>query len=218
MKYTKRILIVIIALIIIGVSTIVAPWALLFFGILMMPPPPKPEIKSHEFAFSLTYELNGEMKAIDDIAICEFDGYGNRSTAGQSRKYKTRLKSGMDEQIVKENDTAIVWVTLLDQRQSEDYDWSGNKILELYFFGGDAHYYMGDELGNHNRDEQDFDYIGYIYQKPDGTIANGSFTADDAWEKYKIKLIDWECETPIVNSFEGGWFHKLLEGEWISTK
>lgn len=167
--------------------------------------PPKPEITYGEFPFKLTYELNGEIKVIEDVAICEFDGFGPRSSAGQSRKWKSSLKSGnglsfsADE---KKNETDMVWITLLDTRQTNDTDSLGNKVLELYFFGGNGHYYMGDKLGGHDRNAQGFDYISYLYQKVDGTIGHSSFNADEAWEKYKIRFISWEIADPIQNTFK----------------
>lgn len=164
--------------------------------------PPKPEITYGEFPFKLTYELNGETKKIIDTAVCEFEGYGERSTAGQSRKWSIHLLSGNDNAVSNQNKTGFVWITLLDVRQTDDTDSLGNKILELYFFGGNGHYYMNDTLGHQDRKAQELDYVNYFYQKSDGTTGHSSLTAEDAWERYKIRLIKWEISPPIQNYFK----------------
>ena len=163
--------------------------------------PPKPKIKNGEFPFRLTYELNGETITITDTAICEFDGYGELTEAGQYREWKTHLKSENDKLILKENKTDIVWITLLDISETNERDDFGNKILELYFFGGNGHYYMGDELGGHARSVQGFNYISYRYQNDEGKIGHSSLTTDEAFEKYRIRLISWEISEPIQNTF-----------------
>ena len=38
------------------------------------PNPLKPEITYGEFPFTLTYELDGEIKTIEDVVVCEYDG------------------------------------------------------------------------------------------------------------------------------------------------
>lgn len=181
------------------------PWFALWFGLATLPNPPKPEISYGEFPFQLTYELDGETKIIKDVAICEFDGYGQRTEAGQSRKWKTHLKSGTDESIPENErgkETDFAWITLLDLRNDGVFDDLDHKILELYFYGGNGYYYMGDELGGNSRAGQDFTWVHYVYQNTDGTIGHSGFKADEAWEKYKIKLIGWEPSPPIQNSFK----------------
>ncbi|MDP4118427.1 MAG: hypothetical protein Q8873_04465 [Bacillota bacterium] len=174
-------------------------------GIYFLPNPPKPAITYGEFPFKLTYELDGETKTITDVAICEFDGYGQRTEAGQSRKWKTHLKSGTDELIPaneRGTETDFAWITMLDLRKDGAFDDFGHKVLELYFYGGNGHYYMGDELGGNSRAGQDFTWVDYMYQNADGTIGHSGYKANEAWEKYKIRLISWEPSSPIKNSFK----------------
>ena len=35
---------------------------------------PRPEIKTGEFNFSVTYEYNGEIKTVSGVYVCEYDG------------------------------------------------------------------------------------------------------------------------------------------------
>lgn len=151
--------------------------------------PPAPKIQYGEFPFTLTYELDGEVKVIEDTVICEFDGFVNRGSAGKARRWKTTLKSG-DEQL-----------TLLDLRPLEEINEFGQTMLELYFYYGTAAYYMGDESNPFARNAQDFNWVEYKYKTVGGTIGGSGYKADEAWEKYKIKLISWEPSEPIQNSF-----------------
>lgn len=183
---------------------VISPWIILWFGLAVLPNPPKPEIAYGEFPFQLIYELDEKIITIDDVAICEFDGYGQRTEAGQCRKWKTHLKSGADA-LISENErgeeTDIVWITLLDLRNDGIYDAYGNEVLELYFFGGNGHYYMNDELGSRDRKVQDFTMIDYMYKRSDGTIGHSAFKAEEAYEKFNIRLIRWENSPPIENKF-----------------
>lgn len=149
---------------------------------------PKPEITYGEFPFKLTYELNGEIKTIEDTIICEFDGFEVIGEAGKYRKWKKRLKSGNER------------ITLLNIRDMEEKDDYNHTILELFFSYGNSEYYMGDEY--HRSPPQISDYIEYLYQSMDGTIGGSAFKADEAYEKYKIRLIGWEAASPIQNSFK----------------
>ena len=93
-------------------------------------------------------------------------------------------------------------VALFSATQENEYDEFGRKILELYFYGGNGYHYMSDFLGDHNRDEQEFDYVSYRYRTAEGDVGHSSIPADEAYEKYKIRLIYWEASPPIENSFK----------------
>ena len=45
----------------------------------------KPKVKYAEFPFKLTYELSGEVRSIEDIIICEFDGFSIDEANGKHR-------------------------------------------------------------------------------------------------------------------------------------
>ena len=152
--------------------------------------PPKPEITYGEFPFRLTYELNGEIKIIEDTVICEFDGFYSLGSAGKYRKWNLHLSNGKD------------YVSLLDLSNLDVIDDFNHKVMELYFSPGNAEYYMGDNLGGRSRQAQDFTWIYYNYQNTDGTIGGSGYRADVAWEKHKIRLISWEPSLPIQNTFK----------------
>lgn len=181
------------------------PWLCLWLGLTLMPNPPKPTIRYGEFPFTLTYELNGEVKTIEDTAVCKFDGYYERTEAGQSRKWITYLKSEIESSDTTEETghiTEVEQIPLLDLKNEEITDDAGHKILKFYFYGGNGHYYMDDELGRRAHPPQDFSEVYYTYQHESGEIRHGGIKADEALKKYHIRLISWESTPPIKNSFK----------------
>lgn len=196
----KYVILIILIITIIIATVLLYPWVSLWFGLTIMPNPSKPSVTSGEFDFELIYERNDESIVISDKMTCEFDGYSKRSEAGQSRKWKISTSKNTSIQGDGEEDTLLI--TLLDLSKENKYDEFGHKILELYFYGGNGYHYMSDFLGDHNRDEQDFDYVSYRYETVEGSIGHSSISADEAYEKYKIRLISWKASSPIKNEFK----------------
>lgn len=151
---------------------------------------PKPEIKYSEFPFRLTYEIDGKTKTIEDTIICEFDGFETVGESGKYRKWKSHLKSG---------DTDI---TLLDLSGKNEVNELGHTILELIFYWGNAEFYMGDIEDGRAKEAQDFKWIEYKYQTEEGQLGSSAYEEDEAWKKYRIRLIRWEVAPPIENNFK----------------
>ncbi len=184
---------------------VIFPFGISWVGNIFLDNPMLPKTEYGEFPCRLVYEINGEQKVIEDTIVCEFDGYGQRSEAGQYRKWKTHMKNQKEELSSKQTgnaDNNFVAITLLDLRNDDICDELGRKVLELYFYGGSGHYYMNDTLGFHDREAQDFSDVGYSYNAVDGTIGHSAFKADEAYERFKIKLISWEAAPPIQNEFK----------------
>ncbi len=155
--------------------------------------PPKPKITYAEFPFKLTYELNGKIRIIEDTIICEFDGFEWKGENGKYRNWKSYFKSGMDE------------ILLLDLSSFNEKNEFGHTILKFFFDWGNAEYYMGDNIYGRGRKPQSFEWIDYQYQTSEGKKGGSGYKADKAWEKYKIRLISWECAPPIKNTFGTIW-------------
>ena len=159
-----------------------------FGGFTFLVSVPEPEIKHGEFPFKLTYELDGEIKTIEDTVVCEFDGFEVLGEAGKYRKWKTYLKSGNEK------------IVLLDLREKNEVNEFGYTALELFFSYGNGEYYMGDS--QRVSKPQISDYVEYSYITAEKTVGGSAYKADEAHEKYKIRLISWECAPPIENKFE----------------
>ena len=149
---------------------------------------PEPEIKYGEFPCALAYEVDGEIKTIEDIIVCEFDGFKVVGEAGKYRKWKTYLKSGNED------------MTLLDLRPLNEKNEFGHTMLEFFFSYGNAEYYMGDT--QRKSIPHIADYVEYKYQTVDGNIGGSAYSNEEAYEKYKIRLISWEAAPPIENEFK----------------
>lgn len=149
---------------------------------------PKPEITYGEFPCVLTYEVDGEIKVIEDVIVCEFDGFEVASEAGKYRKWKTYLKSGNQD------------MTLLNLRPLNEKNEFGHTMLEFFFSYGNAEYYMGDT--QRRSIPRIADYVEYKYRTEDGSIGGSAYSDEEAMEKYKIRMISWEAAPPIENKFK----------------
>lgn len=186
----KKITIIIVICAIIFILLVVLLFIAAFGGFNFLLSVPDPQIKYGEFPCKLTYEINGEIKTVEDTIICEFDGYEVLGESGKYRKWKSHLKSGNEE------------IVLLDLRNRNEKNEFGHTMLELFFYWGSAEFYMGDYESGRAREAQDFNWIEYKYKTDENQIGGSGYKADEAFEKYAIKLIKWEIAEPIENSFD----------------
>ena len=150
-------------------------------------PTTRPKETYAEFPFCLTYELDGKLKKIEDVVVCEFVGTYLPSLAGVEQRWDAHLKSGNER------------ITLLDLSDLNIRNEFDQQILELFFSYGNAQYYMG---GAYPKSPQMGDYIECKYRNADGTIGGGTYKAEDAYRQYKLRIVSWECAPPIENK---GW-------------
>lgn len=147
---------------------------------------PKPEITYGEFPISITYEINGEIKVMEDTVVCEFAGFEVLGEAGKYRKWKSHLKSG-NERLV-----------LMNGGESE-------LKFEISTSYGQPDYYMGDlryeSIEEYEKKMSDDRYLGYV-QWENGVQTGRSITKEEVWEKYKLKILDVQYSQPIHNSFK----------------
>ncbi|MGG0823341.1 hypothetical protein ABE099_10710 [Paenibacillus turicensis] len=139
----------------------------------MQPDPPKPQVTYGEFQIRLEYEIDGQKKVIEDILICEFAGIGSDEGRGKFRKWKQRLKSHGGSEI-----------TLLKIKNEG----------AITFSPGGAEYYMGDS----DYTEDNSSFPDAIFEE----FYRFSFIyADQLFNDYKIKLLKWEADPPIENTY-----------------
>lgn len=143
---------------------------------------PRPEVKEGRFNFSVTYELNGEVKTLECIYVCEFDGTSWSLEGGDySRDWKAHTEGDFEG----DDYSAIIGKT-------ED---GGDIIL---FFGIYPEYFMGDpNTGDRGIPEPDL-YISYTM----GEGEYGLVQEEDVIEEvYGAKILDYEYDEPIENTF-----------------
>ena len=137
---------------------------------------PEPQIKEGEFPFEIVYEIDGEIIIVNDVYICEFDGFDWNEGVGKHRKWKGYIKSGAEELIL-----------------LEDGD------LKFAVSVGSPEYYMSDPSCQWSENTPS---IYYIKPNEFGGITSGSSGIEPLLEQYKLKLISWKFSDPIQNSFE----------------
>lgn len=184
-KIARVALIVFIAIIV--VSILFALFMFIAFGgLTFLVYVPKPEITYGEFPIKLTYELDGEIIVIEDTVVCEFDGFEVLGEAGKYRKWKSHLKSG---------NTGLTMLRVEDEALTYE-------IFDSY---GSPEYYMGDFTKSKEEYEKsmfDNDYFSYV-QRENGNVTGGRIISkEEAWEKYKIRVINVEYSQPIENTFK----------------
>ena len=102
---------------------IICPMFVLLIGIQLQPNPPSPTVTYGEFPFELVYEIDGEVVAVKDTYVCEFDGFGANTGVGKYRKWNGYIKgTGETSILICEDDISLIYCSV-----------------------GDAEYYMDDE-------------------------------------------------------------------------
>lgn len=137
---------------------------------------PRPEIKKGEFAFTVTYELHGEVKTVSDVYVCEYDGIGWTLDGGHYRVWRGYFKSGIEE-------------SFEIDRIGDDVLWLDLDFYPAYFMGDPDWEWRGapePDLSVGITDDEGF------YFECDTEIIE---------ETYGAKLIGCEYDEPIVNSF-----------------
>ncbi len=183
-KSVRSIVNVVILVLIVSHALWLIGWLLMAGGAyLFTAKQPEPIIRYHEFPFQLIYELEGKKYVIEDSVICEYDGQEFSTGTGEKyRKWKSRLKSG---------NTRITLFNTSD----------GIEIFYLDLLTFPAGKYMGepDSKGNILGTFPDALYTENFEDK---TVGRYIISADIMFEKYKLRLENWEISPPIENSFE----------------
>ena len=99
-KTKNKIIIVLIIIAVIVISIPILMGVLPFLGFvgvvlweMLFNVPSTPEITYAEFPFEIVYEYNGEIKTIEDVFICEYEGYSFTLDGGNSRDWKISYKN-----------------------------------------------------------------------------------------------------------------------------
>lgn len=196
---------------VLGLALCMLPDNLLYwYGLYVLEEPAKPVTEEASFPFTLTYEVNGERKVIQDIFTCRYSG--SEWTFGADEKVRTwemELDSG--------GDSIILW---------EGKNKKG--LTERIVWGVTPEYYMGDteseeeieqleKMGKYEEPTKEdylyphmtkMDYYNTFIElqtveSEDPNDVSSSVVAEDKKRlaKYGIKIIDWKCKQPIKNRF-----------------
>lgn len=139
----------------------------------------KPEIKVGEFDFSLTYEIDSEIKIIEGTYVCEFDGI-ERSFNGASRQWKGYIRDHDDSTcyLLKTIDKGEV---KLELDLNPDYFMSDPDFIDSYDIAPEPYIYI--TSGDPTVEDPTVGIYFEIYQDDD------------------IKIISFEYDEPIENEY-----------------
>ena len=141
---------------------------------------PRPEIKEGRFQYSVTYELNGEVKTISGVYVCEYAGTSWALDSGSHRDWSGYIEGGTDDD----------WVIL---GTTED---GGEIILSLNF---NPDYFMGEDVAGVMGVPEP--YLQVKYDFADGEGMSFVNEADVIAESYGAKILSFDYDEPIKNSF-----------------
>jgi len=202
----KKIIMVIVALIlicVIGILIIASPWIILAVGLWLSPAPPKPEITYGEFDFKLVYEIDGEIQTIEDTIICEFDGFNIDEVNGKTRRWKEEFKNEQG------NELYAFRVEQIDNPEFNEYkngrkpDYNQIVLKNIDHYKvllsvADAEYFLGEPddktPGPVEPSIQVYDKSICYYKDPK--------QSEEFLEPHNFKVISWECDEPIKNTFK----------------
>lgn len=144
---------------------------------------PRPKVKEGEFDFSITYELNGEIKTLSGVYVCEYDGTSWSLDGGYSRDWKSFVK-GVDAG----NQYEV---------QIGTTDDGGSIVLSYGFY---PEYFMGDTQTVDLGIPEPTLVITHAMENVDGMNIIGE--QEELAEHYSVKIIDYEYAKPIENTFQ----------------
>lgn len=136
---------------------------------------PLPTVQEGRFDFSVTYEVNGEVKTYSGVYICKFDGV-----------LTTFVGSSLE------------WEEYIENEKEVDIPIQTNEDGTVYInFGFSPAYFMG-EAYDHPDPEPNL-FMMYHNSTPDSLEITSE---EDVIAEYGVRLIGYEYADPIENTFE----------------
>ena len=138
---------------------------------------PLPDIREGRFDFSVTYEINGEVKTYSGVYVCEFDGVLT-TFLGSGREWEGHIENEEDMDIpIQTNGDGVVYIN----------------------FGLFPDYFMGDPDAVYYEAPEPSLFMIYHGSTPDQQVITGE---EEVIEGYGVRLISYEYASPIENTFQ----------------
>lgn len=136
-----------------------------------------PEVKEGRFNFSITYEINGEQKTYTGVYVCEYDGV-----------LTTFLGSGLE------------WTGYIENEKERDVPIQTNEDGIIYINCGlFPEYFMDDPNAIYY--EAPSPNLFMIYNDSNEEMLHITSEEEEILQ-YGVKLISYEYDAPIENSFK----------------
>lgn len=146
---------------------------------------PAPRIKEGRFDFSVTYEHWGEVKTISGVYVCKYAGRSFTLEGGDfTRDWEGHIE-GIEHAEEIYNSAVLIYTT----------DDGGEIFLD---FDLSAAHMMGESYLADAVIEPTF---FLVYSNADNTSSESGGDANDIEERYGLKIVDYQYDEPIVNSF-----------------
>ena len=141
---------------------------------------PMPQVKEGRFEFSVTYAVNGEERIYEGVYVCKYEG-----------AYKSLVGNGIE------------WKGYIENEESLVVPVQVNEEGVIYIdFGFIPEYFMSDPNAIYYDVPAPKLYMIYNSDDPDVT---SSTTEEDVIAGYGVKLISYEYDKPIENTFKEKW-------------
>lgn len=146
-----------------------------------------PDIASHDFDYSVTYQLDGETKTLEGVYRCSYAGYGKGSNPHD--RYYT------EEYIVNGEEMLSHACTIAEKDGVELY------IVTIF----DSSYLMGDTK---DRDYRPFLEDPFL-EAMDG--EGNQYGAEELPDMFDAKIVSWEYPEPVENRYRFDGFSLLYD-------
>lgn len=199
MKLTKVLIMIVAIFIMLGVFSVYVYIGTYIFPIApywvtQLPPnPPKPEIKYGEFKFRMIYSVDGKLKEVSDVIVCEFKGFEVKSIGGT----KDRVWS---ENIKNENSYELFHVRD-DERKVDERIYSAICVenidnYKVILHMAEAEWFLGEP------DYIDIPEMPKIQVYDTKTECYLEPTQRDIFLKeHNFEVVDWFCDDAVKNVF-----------------
>lgn len=135
-----------------------------------------PEVKEGRFAFSVTYEINGETLTYSGVYVCRYDGV-----------------------LITLVGSSIEWESYIENEEAEDVAVQTNGDGTVYInFGFFPEYFMGDPDAAYYDPPSPNLYMIYHSDDPEDLDITSD---EDEIATYGVRLIGYEYAEPIENTF-----------------
>ena len=138
----------------------------------------RPEVSEGRFDFSVTYELNGETKTVNDTYVCKYKGVRMTLEGIYYRAWEGTFNGDLAGDTIKICDTAD----------------GGEIVLAFLIY---PEYFMGEP--DYKEFEPSYDLAVYYYDE-NGYIIDNSDDAE-VLASHGVRFIGFEYGDPIENSF-----------------
>lgn len=166
---------------VVALAVVMVVMAVVFTGCAVVMP--VPSIKEAKFDFSVTYEVDGEVKTYTGKYVCEFEGT-YKTLVGEGRCWKGYVEN------LENNDFCMVAI---------DNNEDGIIYIDLDLM---PEYFMSDPDWEYYGNEAPEPILYIVYHSDDPDVTSSDNDVDVLFERYGVRLISYDYPEPIENEYK----------------